>query len=1078
MVLAKLTLGAAALAELASTEESLELTTFFKRREAEYLQASQSLFIAYLEASMVLARQARAAIHLTVNGGVWPCKFCSSVNSTFDEAAAHSLKHTGLSLIGPDGSTMDSARQAIAREEREARKLIAEGLKAQTALRKSGAPRPAYACASCPFTSDEAEGREHSKVSGHSRFFTGAREPFSRTRTRDERDRGADFTAEEPRRPPPCLRTVPVRLSDGSVSRMDWKLPRDVVTFESFSRYVGESYGVHACEGFVHVSHVFDRSLPPPDHPLGEGPFVFTLRPRRTDSNAIAAFYARLSGMLGTLAADPDDDGRSARLALLMGCVEPNPGPPVAVPQPPPRPQMKQPVFKQPAAKQPMVPGSVTPPPPAQVLPSAPPPEPPPPDLIVQPGTSHEIPQTVWYDPGSVLGCPCVTATGTPCSYTGTVQAMRAHVPSAHLVHGLSFYSSASRTKSVLQHVVDGIRQPSADAKAASAPRRISVLPVWPVPSFDEYVERATIPSLRTVAHAQRDAWRDVVASLAGEYDRATTDAERVQVYHRFLSLPKRYLYRPAAQRSVRGMAKDIRSRLAGVFDPLPQATARPPMDVVKRVEALVREGAFGKAARTLDCDALEPLPPDVQRKLARDLHPTCYVELGELPPRPPDAEVYVDLDDASLERMIRRLPKSAAPGPSGWTRELLIPLLDVPEVLPLLKGLVLGILNGTHSGDLRRFLIASRIIVLTKDGSTLLDPSGRPISMGETFCKVAAYYALDRAASSLHRTFGDLQFGAARSLGVETVVLRSRASFRSHKDWVMLAIDMKNAFNTVARAVLLKALTDQGFRSLYNLVWFLYASPSDLLSGVFDALRSEEGVRQGDVLGPILFALAIHPTLQALRANYPDLEVRAYLDDVTVLGPPTRVAAFFRDFCASMSSAGLVVNRKKCVVSAHSDDALEAFVGLDVKLQREGQKILGAFVAADDDTESRWIMSQRPRIENFLERALEVEPQCAMPLIRSCGLPRWNHFLRCHPPEVTAAANVLVDKSVSHVMQVLLGVEDGVWECLSKNKLFTVDFTPFPGFTALAGEAYATCHAGVFGTSAHSRAMTSAELV
>ena len=49
------------------------------------------------------------------------------------------------------------------------------------------------------------------------------------------------------------------------------------------------------------------------------------------------------------------------------------------------------------------------------------------------------------------------------------------------------------------------------------------------------------------------------------------------------------------------------------------------------------------------------------------------------------------------------------------------------------------------------------------------------------------------------------------------------------------------------------------------------------------------EGAQQGDPLGPFIFALAFHATLQQVAAEYTDCVFVAYLDDVTVLGPPAR---------------------------------------------------------------------------------------------------------------------------------------------------------------------------------------------
>eukprot|EP00759_Apiculatamorpha_spiralis_P030192 PhF_6_TR31884/c1_g1_i4/m.47404 len=427
----------------------------------------------------------------------------------------------------------------------------------------------------------------------------------------------------------------------------------------------------------------------------------------------------------------PDDEGRSIRLRLIMAGVEQNPGPgtpPVApastagLPTPPAqKPRMKQPLFRSDPA-----PSSRNPDPPIQPQSSLskdpdhplrgdrPPPEPPPreevrlKDFVIQPHTKHSIPQTIRFDPESDVRCPCIDTAGKPCTYTGSVSAMRYHVNSVHGVYGLSFHSSAARIKSVAQKIVETL--PGGDNSSqtngeepgrslASQPPRRTTLPAFPIPSFEEYKDLVSTPSLVKVAHMQREAWRDIVSGIAYQYQQATPE-EKTNLLFQFVLLPKRFLYRPVARRSIRAMARDIRARCAGNFDKPGQGGDKPPPDALRRAETLVKEGALGKAARTLDSEYKVQLPPDVQRRLAKELHPTCYLHLGKLPPRPPGTKMYVDLDDTVVTNAVRRLPKAAAPGPSGWTRELLIPTLDIPEVVSLIKDLLLGILNGTPPGQ------------------------------------------------------------------------------------------------------------------------------------------------------------------------------------------------------------------------------------------------------------------------------------------------------------------------------------------------------------------------------------------
>ena len=60
--------------------------------------------------------------------------------------------------------------------------------------------------------------------------------------------------------------------------------------------------------------------------------------------------------------------------------------------------------------------------------------------------------------------------------------------------------------------------------------------------------------------------------------------------------------------------------------------------------------------------------------------------------------------------------------------------------------------------------------------------------------------------------------------------------------------------------------------------------------------IPSEEGVPQGDSLGPVLFAMAIQLVLAKMQKSHSQICVLAYLDDVCLLGGAKSVLAAFHD--------------------------------------------------------------------------------------------------------------------------------------------------------------------------------------
>ena len=51
------------------------------------------------------------------------------------------------------------------------------------------------------------------------------------------------------------------------------------------------------------------------------------------------------------------------------------------------------------------------------------------------------------------------------------------------------------------------------------------------------------------------------------------------------------------------------------------------------------------------------------------------------------------------------------------------------------------------------------------------------------------------------------------------------------------------------------------------------------------EIILPEQGVQQGDPLGPVLFSLALMPIMSQFRHTFPDLGMGGYLDDLLVGG-------------------------------------------------------------------------------------------------------------------------------------------------------------------------------------------------
>ena len=107
---------------------------------------------------------------------------------------------------------------------------------------------------------------------------------------------------------------------------------------------------------------------------------------------------------------------------------------------------------------------------------------------------------------------------------------------------------------------------------------------------------------------------------------------------------------------------------------------------LAKKTMIQLQLGAIGKATRTLAAPPTSIVPPtaDLIERL-RDLFP-----MEQPLQRPQRAQYCVMRLDSSLVKdiVLKRMSRAAAPGPDGWTRELLVPIVKDKECLSQLTGI------------------------------------------------------------------------------------------------------------------------------------------------------------------------------------------------------------------------------------------------------------------------------------------------------------------------------------------------------------------------------------------------------
>jgi hypothetical protein len=242
-----------------------------------------------------------------------------------------------------------------------------------------------------------------------------------------------------------------------------------------------------------------------------------------------------------------------------------------------------------------------------------------------------------------------------------------------------------------------------------------------------------------------------------------------------------------------------------------------------------------------------------------------------------------------------------------------------------------------------------------------------------------------------------------------------------------VLQVDFSNAFNSVNRLQLFESVREH-LPSAASWFELCYRS-SPLLHFGDRVILSQCGVQQGDPLGPLGFAMVLHPLLQELKSQVPDLVINAwYLDDGVLCGCPDDLLRAI-DIIASIGpSLGLSLNLSKCLLYCPEDDPPVTFHP-DIPITSDGFSLLGAPIGPPEHC--------LQYVRNKANKALDLLPllsslqdsQMALTLLRSCwSFPKLSYLLRTTPSLFISDALLYFDTKVQEGFADLLGVPVSPW--------------------------------------------------
>jgi hypothetical protein len=307
-----------------------------------------------------------------------------------------------------------------------------------------------------------------------------------------------------------------------------------------------------------------------------------------------------------------------------------------------------------------------------------------------------------------------------------------------------------------------------------------------------------------------------------------------------------------------------------------------------------------------------------------------------------------------------------------------------------------------------------------------------RPIACGDTLRRLFGHVFCEENKDRILELLEPVgQFGVGARGGAEVVALAAQLVYEA--GGVLLAIDGTNAFNSLSRAAVLRAVANLT-PDLYPYVEHLYGPASVpflqfSLDGEQEArvVLSQEGVQQGCPLGPLLFALAVRGLMVSFRAKFPSLALPAYLDDMTIMslradvGGMRLVSAGFAHVADGLREVGVQVNTTKSLAllpPVSEDGTREAELAAlpqSVPARVDGCKLMGVPIGTDAFVTAALAQAlQDESTDRLLHGAAQLrDAHVAYSVLRMCGPSRATFLSRNVGPAVALPALRRFDAAV-----------------------------------------------------------------
>ena len=385
-----------------------------------------------------------------------------------------------------------------------------------------------------------------------------------------------------------------------------------------------------------------------------------------------------------------------------------------------------------------------------------------------------------------------------------------------------------------------------------------------------------------------------------------------------------------------------------------------------------------------------------------------------------------------TLWKIIRNLKNGTSPGVDGLRSEHLVSMARHGKAkwisnMSTIVNLALASALPTWLNDIFAY---SKLIGLVKQTEENDKLKLRPIGIGMVWPKIISKTILNYYRPRATRFFEPFQFGLSKS-GLESITHITKEALKEHPNWVLLRLDLVNAFNTILRKIIFEEV-QKHFPLLLPWLKCLYGRFSHLWTksengSFYFPLSSEEGVKQGCTLGSFLFCLAIqNPVIKKINALLTSLSSDSssigLLDDINIIADPSALTHdFWKQIELIFADCGLSINMKKATLytSTCSEDSLSILrseLPSSLKFQTDGVELVGTPIGNDAFCYNYWDVNllQEMRIAIPLICSWP-DVQRALCLFRLCVVSKYNYFLRHSDPRLNYS--IEISETIHHLI-------------------------------------------------------------